>query len=91
MPDQAGFWLDCQTDCMSHYDTRLVIPLVPLPQAPTPAARLNPIFEINGTPHSLLTQYAGAIPVRELNDRAGSLADADYTIKNAIDFLVTGV
>lgn len=86
-----GFWLDCQTDFMSHYDTRFVIPLLPLPEAPIPAAHLNPLFEINGETHSLVTQFAGAIPARDLGKPAGSLSGDSFTISNALDFLLTGV
>jgi toxin CcdB len=89
--DGPGFWLDCQTDFMSHYDTRFVIPLLPLPEAPIPAARLNPLFEIDGETHSLVTQFAGAVPASELRQVAGSLAGDSFRISNALDFLLTGV
>ena len=87
----AGFWLDCQTDFMSHFDTRFVIPLLPLPLAPVPAAHLNPLFEIDGETHSLVTQFAGNIPAWELRTEAGSLAHDSFRISNALDFLLTGV
>jgi toxin CcdB len=88
--DGAGFWLDCQTDFMSRYETRFVIPLLPLGEAPIPASHLNPLFEIAGETHVLVTQFAGAIPVRELHDPAGSLGDERYRITNARDFLIGG-
>jgi toxin CcdB len=87
----GGFWLDCQTQLMAHYETRFVIPLLALPEAPIPAKRLHPLFEIDGEVHSLVTQFAGAIPANELRRPAGSLADANFTITDAIDFLLTGV
>jgi toxin CcdB len=53
MQADDGYWLDCQTQVMEHYETRFVIPLVPIPLAPQPrAARLNPVFEIDGASHS---------------------------------------
>jgi toxin CcdB len=68
-----------------------VIPLMPLPLAPIPGARLNPLFTIDGERHSLVTQFAGAIPAGELRYAEGSLADESFTIMNALDFLLTGV
>ena len=88
----GGFWIDCQTRLMTDYQTRFVIPLVPLPDAPRPsAARLNPVLEFAGAPHALLTQFAGTVPIAELGSSAGSLAHERYAILNAIDFLVTGI
>lgn len=89
--DGPGYWLDCQTDFMSHYDSRFVIPLIPVSDAPLPAARLNPVVGIGGVPHCLLTQFAGVIPANELAHASGSLADDRFTIMNALDFLLTGV
>jgi toxin CcdB len=88
----GGYWLDCQTELMDHYATRFVIPLVPLDEAPDPPGRvLNPQFEIGGTRHSLLTQFAGTIPASEVERRAGSLEHRRYDIIKALDFLLTGV
>ncbi|MEQ1640294.1 MAG: CcdB family protein [Novosphingobium sp.] len=91
MPD-GGYWVDCQTDWMDNFETKFVIPLVPLEQAPQPsAAQLNPHFEIMGRKHVLLTQFAGTIPARELADFSGSLETDRYIIIKALDFLITGV
>jgi toxin CcdB len=86
----SGFWVNCQTDFMSNFGTRFVIPLMPLPEAPVPASRLNPLFEIEGEIYSLVTQFAGNIPARELGQPAGSLADDSFRITNALDFLTGG-
>ncbi len=89
--DGPGFWLDCQTDLMGDYQSRFVIPLLPLDVAPTPARGLNPLFEIEGEPHSLVTQFAGAIPSSSLRQIVGSFEAQRYRITNAIDFLIGGV
>lgn len=90
-PDD-GFWVDCQTDFMAHYETRFVVPIMPLTLAPRPTApRLNPQIEIASRPHVLLTQFAGSIPEAELGDAVGSLVRERYAILNALDFLITGV
>jgi toxin CcdB len=86
-----GFLLDCQSDLLSHLNTRLVAPLLRPDDAPKPAGRLNPTFVIDGQPHVMLTQYAAAIEVRELGEAMGSLAGQDREIMNALDVLLTGV
>jgi toxin CcdB len=87
----AGFLLDCQTDLLVDLNTRLIVPILPRDGAPKPAGRLNPAFEIEGAPYLMVTQYAGAIEVRELGEKVASLADRDHEIINALDFLLTGV
>jgi toxin CcdB len=47
-PDSEGYLLDVQTDLLDGLNTRVVVPLLPKEQAPTPAQRLNPTFEIEG-------------------------------------------
>ena len=86
-----GFLLDCQADLLSDLSTRLVVPVLPRQTAPKPAGRLNPAFEIDGESHLMVTQYAGAIEVRELGEKVASLAGRDHEIMNALDFLLTGV
>ncbi len=90
--DGRGFWLDCQTGLMQHYQTRFVVPLVPIDEAPRPSALpLNPRFEIAGGEYEMLTQFAGTIPDVELDQPVGSLEAQRYAITNALDFLITGV
>lgn len=92
MPDGGGFWVDCQTELMADYETRFVIPLVPSDKAPKPSATcLNPRFVINRKSYELLTQFAGTIPLDQLERLSGSLEHERYTILNALDFLITGV
>jgi toxin CcdB len=49
-PGGAGYVLDVQADVLSELNTRIVAPLLPLTQAPVPADRLNPVFEIGLSP-----------------------------------------
>lgn len=90
-PDGPGYLLDCQADLFSNIDTRLVVPLLPIEAAPPRVARLNPIFEISGQPHMMLTQSAAAVPVHILPPAITSLAAQDFTIINAWDMLLTGI
>jgi toxin CcdB len=89
-PEGDGYYLDCQADLLSHLNTRFVVPLLMPDIAPKPAGRLNPQFLVNGDPFVMVTQFAAAIPLRDLSDFAGSLADHDMAIMGAIDMLTSG-
>ncbi len=86
----AGYLLDCQADLLSQLNTRLVVPLLPAREAPKPAARLNPVFELEGKPYVMMTQFAAAVPVTELGEEIVSLSDRDIDIINALDMLISG-
>jgi toxin CcdB len=81
--------LDCQSRWLTHYNTRLVVPLMPENASPEIAKRLNPIFEIEGALFVMVTQYAAAVPVSELGKKVCSLTEHDYRIIDAIDVLIT--
>ncbi|HMG48466.1 MAG TPA: CcdB family protein [Allosphingosinicella sp.] len=86
----AGYLLDCQADLLSQLNTRFVVPLLPAREAPKPAARLNPIFDLEGGSYVMTTQFAAAVPVAELGERIASLGDQDTVILNALDMLISG-
>jgi toxin CcdB len=88
---KGRFAIDCQSDLLSHLQSRLVVPLVPKDSAPRAARRLNPIFEIGEVQHVMLTQFAGTIDRRQLGDVVTSLADRSFEITDALDVLITGV
>jgi toxin CcdB len=90
-PDRAGYLLDCQADLLSHLNTRLVVPLRRPAEAPIAAARLNPRFEIKGETFVMVTQFASAVPVRDLAPTILSLDDQHDRIMAALDMLITGV
>lgn len=89
-PGRQWLLLDCQANTLAMLGTRLVVPLLPPELAPKPARRLNPLFEIAGQSYVMTTQFAAAVPVRELGTRLGSLIDHDTTITAAIDMLLSG-
>ncbi|HWI84867.1 MAG TPA: CcdB family protein [Sphingomonas sp.] len=86
-----GYLLNVQADLLSGLNTRFVVPLLPPDQAPAPAARLNPIFDIAGQRHVMVTQFAAAVRVRELGARVATLDHAHETVTAALDLLITGV
>lgn len=83
--------VDCQSDAFGYLDTRLVAPLTPVAHAPERRARLNPMFELEGEPHVMLTQFASAVHTRELGMPVTNLADHRFEIIGALDMLLTGV
>lgn len=86
-----GLVVDCQADALSHYDTRLVAPLMAPEVGPLAAKRFNPVFTINGQRLVMYTQYASAIARRRLGEHVISLDDQRDAIIAALDVLITGV
>ena len=84
--------LDVQADSLPYLNTRLVVPLFPLDQAPQPLiSMLNPTFRFDGREVAMMTQYAAAMTERDLGEALGSLAGDDYAIGRALDMLLTGI
>lgn len=86
----AGYLVDVQADAMSNFNTRVVIPLLPLDAAPLPAKILNPVFDVGGQPHSLVTQYMAAVPSRLLQTPVFNAESRRGEIVAAIDLLLQG-
>lgn len=89
-PEGNGYVLDVQADVNKHFNTRIVVPLLPLDAAPKPAKTLNPLFELNGAPYSMVTQYMAAMPVKALKDKLFNVTDRRTEIVAAIDLLLQG-
>jgi toxin CcdB len=53
-------------------------------------SRLNPIFDIDGEPHVMVTQSIATVARRELRRKVGSLAQYHDEITIALDVLLTG-
>jgi toxin CcdB len=86
----AGFLLDVQADLITRLNTRVVVPLLPQDAAPTPADRLNPVFEVQGSNVYMATQFMAAVPQSELTMLVASLDRESDAIFSAIDFLHHG-
>ena len=89
-PGGAGYLLDVQAEVHGLLNTRIVIPLLPLAIAPTPARTLNPLFELNGDTVSMVTQYMAAVPVALLKGKIASVEDRRTEIVAALDLLLQG-
>lgn len=87
---QDGYVLDVQADLLSHLATRTVVPLLREDGAPKPISDLNPIFEIRGERHVMVTQAIASIPGHELKQAVASLAEQHDRVVRAIDTLLIG-
>jgi toxin CcdB len=85
-----GYLLDCQADILSILSTRAVVPLLPIAGIPV-TLRLNPIFDIEGDDHIMMTQQIFAIPKERLGRAITDLAEEHHAIINALDLLITGI
>ena len=86
-----GLVINCQSDLLEQIDSRFVVPLVPRMDAPKVAARLNPVFEIDGKDYVMLTQAATAVRRRELGSVVASVAERSFEVAGALDILVNGI
>ena len=89
-PSGTGYLLNVQSDLLHELNTRIVVPLLPLDQAPLPAKELNPVFSVDGKEHVMVTQYLAAIPIAELKKSVGDLQAHHNDIVAAIDLLLQG-
>ena len=89
-PGGDHYLLDCQSDALANLNTRFVVPLLPPGYGPLPIQRLNPAFRVGHEEVVMYTQFAGAVPLRELQAAIASLAEEDRSIMNALDMLISG-
>jgi toxin CcdB len=88
--DGVNFLLDVQADTLGDLNTRTIVPVRRPQNAPLPARRLNPRFEIGGEPYLMVTQYIAAIPANELGRANTNLAQHRDEIVAALDMLFQG-
>lgn len=85
-----GYVVDVQADLLDRLATRIVAPLMPRDLAAV-ITGLNPVVEIQGAEFVILMQELAAVPVRELQSRAGTLGHYQDDIKRAMDLLFFGL
>lgn len=91
MPGKGnGYVLDVQAELLTHLATRVVVPLLPEDAAPPPISALNPVFEVKGKRHVMMTQALSAVPTRELKRAIGSLEAQHDAVMRALDLLLIG-
>ncbi len=85
-----GYVVDVQADLLSHLSTRVVVPLLPEAAVPRPIGELNPVYDVRGVLHVLVTQAIASIPGRELKRSVFGFAEHRDSITRALDFLLVG-
>lgn len=89
-PGGTGYLLDVQADILNGLNTRIVVPLLPVSQAPLPAKRLNPVFDIESEACVMVTQFMAAVPRTLLRSPITNLSQQDGTIMAALDMALVG-
>jgi toxin CcdB len=89
---KAGYVVDIQSRLLDGMSTRVVIPLLPEPAAPSITAKiLNPVVLIDGNEYVLMTQNVATVPLSQLRAPVGTLAAHRDQIVRAIDTLLSGL
>ena len=89
--DDGGLLLDVQANLLSDLNTCVVVPLLPLAQAPQPAKVLNPVFKIDGVDYMMATQFLAAVPRRVLGPEKARFLDQADVVVGALDCLFQGI
>jgi toxin CcdB len=79
--------IDCQSDLIYGYETRIVAPLIEPEDGAVLMPRLHPRFTIGGEEFVMVTQFVTAIRIQELRLKVETLAHERDRIIGAIDVL----
>ncbi len=86
------FLLVVQHGLLTGLPVRVVVPLTPQRLfGERPVKRLNPVFEIGGTPMVMLTQMLGAVATSSLKRPVANLDGRRAEIIAALDIVFTGI
>lgn len=88
--DEFGYLVDVQSDFLEDMRTRVVVPLLPLDRSPPIGARINPVFDIGETPHTLQPLMIAAVPRQALKIRVTTIANESDKVTDALDMLFQG-
>lgn len=94
-PDKASaaavpFLMDVQSDYLSDFPTRIVVPLVASERVKKLPHKLNPQIQIDGAGMIMMTEQLASVPKAVLGSEVTSLAQYRDEIVAAMDFLVLG-
>lgn len=86
------YLLDVQADLLDELASRVVIPVLPQdPDGTAHIAHLNPVIQISGIAHLLMTQEITTVPQQMLTNTVDNLeAEHRDTITAALHFLFQG-
>ena len=82
--------LDIQSDLLDGLNTRMVVPLLDVQEAPKPITYLNPQFVILDRKVSMATQFLASVPQTHLKRPIANLSRHHDQIVRAIDLLFHG-
>lgn len=82
--------LDIQSDLLNGLNTRMVVPLLDVQEAPKPITFLNPQFEVLDQKVSMATQFLASVPQSQLKKPITNLSRHHDQIVRAIDLLFHG-
>ncbi|CAN5317372.1 CcdB family protein [soil metagenome] len=85
------YLLDIQSDLLSLYTTRVVVPLILAAKAEKPIKHFNPQFTIERNIVMLVMAEITNVPRNWLKTKITSLQEHRYEILQAIDILISGV
>lgn len=81
-----------QHDLLEVLPVRVVVPLTPQRAfGERPVKRLNPVFQVDGTPMVMLTQMLGAVASSSLRRPVANLEARRTEIIGALDIVFTGI
>lgn len=86
----GGIVLNLQSDFLDWLGTRVVAPLVPIDQSPSPAKHLNPVLSLEVGAFVLITQSMAAVPVSALGPAIADLSAHHDEITRAVDMVFQG-
>ncbi len=86
----GAYLRDVQANELGDLNTRVVVPLMPIGDAPKPAQVLNPVFRIDGTNCVMVTQYMSAVQSKMLKKTVCTVSDRRDEITAALDLLFFG-
>lgn len=85
------FLVDVQTELLRDIKTRVVVPLSPASGLEKEKSeRLKPLFMVGDRKYILLTTEIAAVPVALMGPVVASLAEKQFEITAALDFLFQG-
>jgi toxin CcdB len=84
--------LEVQSGLLQDLATRVVLPMRPLKQYPAkPIARLNPIFQMDGTDYIVLAQQISVMPAKAIGASVADFSEHQHIIVSAVDCVLSGL
>ena len=85
------YWLDVQTDHLSHLATRVIVPLRKRSATSLPSTDLNPEFDVAGIRVYADTANIASFPKALLKQAVSNVRAERLALEDALDFLFTGL